>query len=103
MPPFPLTKFTTSENVTFPDPFAGAVQDTLQDLEFELECVTSPFCNLAFVLGFDQEPKSASKLNPPLVPEGPPVPPIFSVYDVFPSYPEFGIPESVGVIPPLLP
>ena len=53
--------------------------------------------------GFDQEPKFASKLNPPLVPEGPPVPPIFIEYDVFPSYPELGIPESVGVIPPLLP
>ena len=53
--------------------------------------------------GFDQEPKFASKLNPPLVPEGPPVPPIFIEYDVFPSYPALGIPESVGVIPPLLP
>ena len=78
MPPLPLTKFTARENVTFPEPLDGAVHVTLQDLEFELECVTSPFCNLALAPGFDQEPKSASKLNPPLVPEGPPVPPIFN-------------------------
>ena len=28
---------------------------------------------------------------------------MFTEYDVFPSYPAFGIPENVGVIPPLLP
>ena len=37
VPPFPLTKFTARENVTFPEPLAGAVQITLQDLEFEFE------------------------------------------------------------------
>ena len=37
VPPFPLTKFTARENVTFPEPLAGAVHVTLQDLEFEFE------------------------------------------------------------------
>ena len=40
--------------MTFPEPLDGAVHVTLQDLELEFECVTSPFCNFALVLGFDQ-------------------------------------------------
>ena len=94
---------TASEKVTVPEPLAGDVQSTLQLLEFEFECVTSPLCNLALVPGFDHEPRSASKLNPPSVPEGPPVPPIFNVYAVVSSYPELGRPDSVGVTPPLAP
>ena len=56
VPPLPLTKLTAKLNVTFPDPFAGAFHVTVHDLEFELECVTSPLCNFALGPGFDQEP-----------------------------------------------
>ena len=88
--------------MTSPEPLEGAVQSTVQERELEFEWVTSSFCILAFEPGFENAPWDASRLKPPLVPEGPPEPPIVSVYTAPPEYPEAGRPESSGVTVPVL-
>ena len=74
--PLPFTKLTVKSNVTLPEPDEGAVQSTVHVRAFALLWVTSPFEIWALEPGLLKLPKSASRLNPPPLPDGPPVPPM---------------------------
>ena len=61
--------------------------------------MTSRLTIWALAPGLEKVPEDESKLNPPFVPETPPVPPIVREYTVPGVYPELGMSVvSVGVI-----